>query len=93
MKRRGATIVEIGDRVAIKAFVFGARLPFATLILHRFLPSWFAWGIAVSVWTALFHWLPPRIHTHLTPLRSAVLCLAAGVTAAVIVFSTERVPA
>lgn len=76
--------MDIGHTVAVKAFIFGGTLPIATLLVSKAAPEWLAWGVGAMVWTALFHWLPPRIHHGLTPARSALLCLAAGVLAAII---------
>lgn len=71
--------MEIEDKVAIKAFVFGGAFPLIALPLQAAFNGVLAWGVAAFIWTAMFHWLPPRIHRNLTVIRSAMLCLAAAI--------------
>lgn len=67
--------------IAVKAAIYGGTMPIGATLLSMLVVQWLAWGITAAVWTALFHWLPPRIHQGLTPARSLALCLAAGVLA------------
>ena len=83
--------MQIEDAVALKAGLFGLTMPLLTLPLSHVLPNWSAWAIAATVGTALFHWLPPRIHRDLTPVRSVAICVAAGITAGLINVGFDRV--
>ena len=82
--------MQIEDKVALKAGLFGLTLPFLTLLLAHFLPQWGAWAIGAAVGTALFHWLPPRIHRELTPLRSVAICVATGTVAGLVSIAFDR---
>lgn len=71
--------MEMREKVMLKAGIFGVTLPVLTIPFMSHFPSWLVWSLASCVACALFHWLPPRIHRDLTPLRSALICVGAGV--------------
>jgi hypothetical protein len=84
--------VDVTTKIALKASAFGLAMPLITIPLSRRLPEWLAWGVAATVGCALFQWLPPRIHRDLTPWRSAVLCVLAGVVAASAALVVGKLP-
>jgi hypothetical protein len=87
---RRIVLTEPERTFAKQGLLFGLVWPLLWFPLDRMIGGPLAAGAASAAAVALFHWLPPRVHPHITPGKSVAAVLGAGLTSALAIAVVER---